>query len=97
MSIDSDVFCFYSVDQYKRVIGKKLRETHKVPAGFVPKADRYSTQIVSGILYHFLVKIPSNKYAHVTVNHRGWKKDLYGKDENVNVRPILYDLNDKNI
>lgn len=63
-----------------------------MPAKFVPKPDKMSTQLVSGLLYHYLVKVPGNKYAYVTILHQGWKKDQYGKQENVSVRPKLYAL-----
>ncbi|CAF4383907.1 unnamed protein product, partial [Rotaria magnacalcarata] len=58
---------------------------------------KYSTQIVNGILYHFLVQIPNNKYAYVTIVSRTWKKPNAPADENVTVREQLYGLNDKNI
>ena len=76
---------------------KKLQAAHKVPATFNPKPEKSATQIVSGTLYHYLVKLPTNKYAYVTIHHRGWKKDHYGKEENVTVRPRVYELTDKEI
>lgn len=56
---------------------------------------KYSTQVVSGILYHYLVQIPSKKYAHVTIAHRPWRKEKAVKEDNVTVREQLYGLNDK--
>lgn len=84
-------------NDYKKIITKKLQAAHKVPATFKPKADKYSTQVVSGILYHYLVKLPSKQYAYVTIVDRQWKKAEYGQEEHVTVRPQLYALNDKNI
>ena len=78
--------------QYKKIIAKKLHEQHKVPAKFVPKADKSAVQVVSGTLYHYLVKVPGNKYAFVSIAHQGWKKDHYGKEQNVSIRPQLYAL-----
>ncbi len=83
--------------KYKTVISKKLQTVHKVPATFKPKPDKSASQIVSGVLYHYLVKLPSKKYAYVTILSQGWKKDKYGSEEHVTVRPQLYALNDKNI
>jgi hypothetical protein len=79
------------------VIAKKLQATHKTPATFKPKPEKFSVQVVSGALYHYLVKIPGDKYAHVTVAHRAWQKSMYGKEDNVSVRPQLYGLNDKEV
>jgi len=62
-----------------------------------PKPDKVATQIVSGVLYHYLVKTPNNKYAYVTIHSRPWKKEEYGSEEHVTVKPQLYELNDKNI
>ena len=56
-----------------------------------------STQLVAGLLYHYLIKLPSKQYAYVTVLDRQWKKEQYGQAEHVTVRPQLYALNDKNI
>lgn len=76
---------------------KKLGTVHKVPATFKPKPEKVATQVVSGILYHYLVRLPSKQYAHVTILERQWMKDQYGKEEHVTVRPDLYPLNAKNI
>jgi len=84
-------------NDYKKIISKKLQEVHKVPAKFVPKPVKYASQIVSGTLHHYLVKLPVNKYAYITIVNQGWKKADYGKTEHVTVRPQLYELNDKNI
>jgi hypothetical protein len=58
---------------------------------------RTATQMVSGVLHHYLVKLPVNKYAYITIVNQAWKKGEYGKEEHVTVRPQLYALNDKNI
>jgi len=84
-------------NDYKKAITKKLQSVHKVAAKFNPKPQKVSTQIVSGTLYHYLVKLPNKKLAYVTILDRSWKKDLYGNEEHVTVRPQLYNLNDKNI
>lgn len=83
-------------NDYKAIITKKLQKEHKITGKFVPKPEKVATQVVNGALYHYLVKVPANKYAYVTIRHQGWKKDLYGKEDNVNVRPQLYALNEKN-
>ncbi|CAF4522630.1 unnamed protein product, partial [Rotaria sp. Silwood2] len=82
---------------YKNITFKKLQEVHKIPNSFDLKPEKYSTQIVGGINYLYLIKLPINKYAFVSIHHRIWKKDHYGKEENVHVRPQTYELNDKNI
>ncbi|CAF1191879.1 unnamed protein product [Rotaria magnacalcarata] len=84
-------------NDHKVTVSKKLNAVHKVPRSFNPKPAKYSTQIVNGILYHFLVQIPNNKYAYVTIVSRTWKKPNAPADENVTVREQLYGLNDKNI
>ncbi|CAF0768154.1 unnamed protein product [Adineta ricciae] len=84
-------------DDYKKVISKKLQETHNVSKTFNPKPEKFATQAVGGINYLYLVKLPINKYAVVSVHDVIWKKDHYGKEENVRVRPQTYELNDKNI
>jgi hypothetical protein len=83
--------------QYKKITLKILQETHNVSKTFDPKPDKFSTQIVGGINYLYLVKLPTNKYAFVSIHHQVWKRDHYGKDENVRVRPQTYELNDKTV
>ncbi|CAF1217196.1 unnamed protein product [Rotaria sp. Silwood1] len=84
-------------NDYKNIIFKKLREIHKISNTFDLKPDKFSTQIVGGINYLYLIKLPINKYAFVSIHHRIWRKDHYGKEENVHIRPQTYELNDKNI
>jgi len=47
--------------------------------------------------YHYLVKLPINKYAFISIYHRAWQKNHYGKEENVRIRPQTYELNDKTV
>ncbi|CAF3526382.1 unnamed protein product [Rotaria sordida] len=82
---------------YKNITFKKLQEIHKIPKSFDLKPDKYSKQIVGGINHLYLIKLPINKYAFVSIHHRVWKKDHYGKEENVQIRPQTYELNDKNV
>ncbi|CAF1446271.1 unnamed protein product [Rotaria sordida] len=84
-------------NENKPIISKKLQTVHKVPTKFVPKPSKVATQVVNGFLYHYLVKLPTNKYAYVTVLDRPWEKNKATNEEHVNVRPQLYALNDKNI
>ncbi|UJR22401.1 hypothetical protein I4U23_025462 [Adineta vaga] len=84
-------------DDYKKITLKQLQEVHNVSKAFNPKPEKFATQVVGGINYLFLVKLPINKYAVVSIHHVIWKKDHYGKEENVRVRPQTYELNDKNI
>ncbi|CAF2607677.1 unnamed protein product [Rotaria sp. Silwood2] len=82
----------------KPTIKKKLQSIHKVPTTFNPKPSKVATQVVNGILYHYLVKLPTNKYAYVTVLNRPWNKsNKLANEEHVIVRPELHGLNDKNI
>jgi len=53
--------------------------------------------VVGGINYLYLVKLPTNKYAFVSIHHVAWKKNHYGKEENVQVRSQTYALNDKTV
>jgi len=68
-----------------------------VPATFKPKPKKVSKQLVSGVLYHYLVELPTKKYAYVTIHNQSWKKPLEVKEEHVTIRPKLYELTDKNI
>ncbi len=81
--------------QYKKITLKKLQELHKVPKSFNPKPEKFSKQTVGGINYLYLVKLPTNKYAFVSIHDRVWIKGSYGKEENVVVRPQTYELDDK--
>ena len=76
---------------------KKLQTMHNLPATFVPKIAKVAGQSVAGDLTHYLIKVPSNKYAYVTISLPMWDQKLYGKPENVDVRAELYDLNDPNV
>lgn len=68
-----------------------------MPTTFNPKPEKTASQIVSGVLFHYLVKLPNQKYAYVTISHQPWKKPQAGNEDHVTVRPQLYALNDKNI
>jgi hypothetical protein len=81
----------------KKIISKKLQSVHQVPTTFNPKPEKTASQIVSGVLFHYLVKLPNQKYAYVTISHQPWKKPQAGNEDHVTVRPQLYALNDKNI
>ena len=68
------------------MIAKKLQELYRTPASFVPKPEKFSQQVVGGINYNYLVKLPNSKYAFVSIYHRAWEKDHYGKEKNIQVR-----------
>ncbi|CAF1124797.1 unnamed protein product [Rotaria sp. Silwood1] len=85
-------------NDHKSIISKKLQSVHKVPAKFQLKPSKVATQSAGGILYHYLVKVPKNKYAYVTIHAPpASKSNQLPKEENVNVKPGLYGLKDKNI
>lgn len=88
---------FFFIFQYKNITLKKLQEIHKVPDSFVPKPAKFATQVVGGINYLYLVKLPTNKYAFISIHHRAWNKSHYGKEENVQIRTQTYELNDKTV
>ncbi|CAF0873175.1 unnamed protein product [Adineta steineri] len=84
-------------DDYKKIILKKLQEVHNVSKTFNPKPEKFSVQVVGGFNYLYLVKLPINKYASVSIHHVAWKKGHYGKETNVIVPPKTYELDDKNV
>ncbi|CAF0983794.1 unnamed protein product [Adineta steineri] len=80
-----------------KIISKKLNAVHKVDKKFKPKPVKVQTQLVSGMLYRYLVQLPNKKYALVTVGVQAWKKSKVLDEKMVNVREKLYDLNDKDL
>ncbi|UJR26692.1 hypothetical protein I4U23_008008 [Adineta vaga] len=84
-------------DTHKKIISKKLHDLHKVDLKHKIKPAKVASQIVSGVLYHYLIELPTKQYAYVTILSQAWKKSKVLNEQHVTVRPKLYDLKDQNI
>ena len=76
---------------------KKLQTMHNLPETFVPTIAKVAGQPVAGFIGHYLIKVPSNQYAYVTISLPHWNQQFDGKPEHVGVRADLYDLDDPNV
>lgn len=69
-----------------------------VPSTFVPKPEKLALETGRDIInYHYLIRLPTNKYAYATIYQR---TDILKGSANaptVNVQGKLYELNDMNI
>ncbi|CAF0931978.1 unnamed protein product [Adineta ricciae] len=84
-------------DKHEKIVSKKIHDVHKIQLKTKLKPAKVASQIVSGVLYHYLVELPTKQYAYVTIHSQPWKKSKVLNEQHVTVRPKLYDLNDKNI